>query len=445
MPTQYPAAMRLSILLMFVLSGPAAAAPKLPGLPGVLAKPDPDAAVAAMKPAVATVHHLRRDGSVERHFGVWLDADAGLMLALLDKVVGGEAIAVEGAGGIHSARLVAADGQRRTAILQVPGAEGIAQPDKIVLRYPKAEEILPLLSGDGKVVDVTVVASTEHWIEVKPAEGYIEEGAALVDPRGGLMGVVVPGTSDLPDRVLPAVHVQSLLERARGQTSKTRTSPTNAQEACLAMAMRGGTAARGCVDPRPLKDIIEGAAVGALAVYAARTGDADTPLSRSGWNERVAAMLEFRAAPESASWVEQTRGELPPIDPPGLDEHELIYDRSGLRVDKDHLLDDWRDRVSLGVRVVESVQIGEDEAWVRIAGDNLDGSEWSTSRHWVAFGGRWSLDVAPNDEALASLPPGWPACLDEGDWLRGVVMNEMIAHLDKVYGGPEDEEEEPEE
>ncbi len=395
--------------------------------------------------ALVTVLHRDGDGVVLRTTGLWLEPGGDLLLVPLDVVRGDGALAVlpEAPREPVRARFVAGDVRRRLAVLQVMDLTAPSQVPRISKRYPKPDEVLPLLTSHGEPGSAKVSASAEQEIRIELGDEEPPAGALLLDAKGDAAAMVVPAVPGRDAHLVPLYHSAEVRSRSVIPQPASRKTPAQAVVTCQARAALGAPGGRGCVDPNRVELVVKEAADAAEAVVSAELGRPVDTLNRAGWTQVVLARLEGRAPIAAVDWVGEAEvvdvhpdGPRPALDFP---EHETFFERGELRLDRRRPLESLQETQGYGVRASTVVMLDEETAWVLTAGVNADGSRWKISRHWHAFAGGWSLDVRPEDDALAGLPDGWPDAVDERPWLRDAVMKDMMAQLREQHA-PEDEE-----
>lgn len=118
----------------------------------------------------------------------------------------------------------------------------------------------------------------------------------------------------------------------------------------------------------------------------------DSPLAELSSDPRVREVLNATVA----EWekAEASRG-------------RMLFEQNGLKISS-HAQSELRRVLRMGIRIDDTQMVGDDTAWVRMTGRNIDGSQFAFSEVWHRRGARWSQRSPPSPGDLVSLPASWP-------------------------------------
>jgi S1-C subfamily serine protease len=95
-------------------------------------------------------------------------------------------------------------------------------------------------------------------------------------------------------------------------------------------------------------------------------------------------------------------------------EHQRLADQNHLRAHEGD--GSFQATLRMGIRLDEVVRVTPALAWVRFAGRNRDGTEFTFAEAWGFHDGRWFQRSPPSPEDEKSLPPGFPRPLEAYPW-----------------------------
>ena len=83
----------------------------------------------------------------------------------------------------------------------------------------------------------------------------------------------------------------------------------------------------------------------------------------------------------------------------------------------------------MGLRVDRVVPVGDDRAWVAIAGRNLDGTSYRYAELWIRRGSVWHERETPLPEDLKLLPGAFPPPYAEYQGVLDTFVDAMLANM----------------